>query len=105
MAPELIWTPQARADLIDIYLTIGAEQPAAAERYLARMEQKTRLLIDQPRLGVRKPGIHPAARMLIESPYVLLYETEPDTDDGPIKTVEIVRVIDGRRDLMNLLPA
>ena len=33
MAPKLIWTPQARADLIDIYLTIGIEQPAAAERF------------------------------------------------------------------------
>lgn len=90
---------------MDIYLTIGLEQPLAAERYLARMEQKSKLLVDQPRLGVRKPEIQPAARMLVESPYVLLYETVPDTDDGPIETVEIVRVIDGRRDLSNLLPA
>ncbi len=104
MAAKLIWTPQARADLIDIYLTIGLQQPQAAERYLARMEQKAALLFDQPRLGVRRPEIHPAARMLIESPYVLLYETEPNTDDGPIQTIEIVRVIDGRRDLRNLLP-
>ena len=104
MAPRLLWTPQARADLIDIYLTIGIEQPAAAERYLAKMEQKAKLLVGQPRLGVRKPEIHPAARMLIESPYVLLYETEPDTDEGPIDVVEIVRVVDGRRDLRNLLP-
>lgn len=104
MATRLIWTPQARADLIDIYLTIGIEQPAAAERYLSRMEQKAKLLADQPRLGVRKPEIHPAARMPVESPYVLLYETEPNTDEGPIVTVEIVRVIDGRRDLRVLLP-
>lgn len=105
MAAELIWTPQAKADLIDIYLTIGQEQPLAAVRYLARMEHKARLLIDQPRLSARRPEIHSAARILIESPYVLLYETEPDTDEGPIETVEIVRVIDGRRDLRNLLPA
>lgn len=77
----------------------------AAEHYLTRMEHKAELLVGQPRLGVRKPEIHPAARMLIESPYVLLYETEPDTDDGPIGIIEIVRVIDGRRDLRNLLPA
>ena len=51
MAAELVWTPQARADLIDIYLVIGMEQPRAAERYLARMEQKAKLLVDQPRLG------------------------------------------------------
>ena len=49
MAAELIWTPQARADL--------------------------------------------------------LYETKPDTDDGPIDIIEVVRVIDGRRDLRNLLAA
>ena len=103
MAPKLIWTPQARTDLIDIYLTIGLEQPTAAERYLTRMEQKAGLLIDQPRLGARRPDVHPAARMLLESPYILLYETEPDTDDGPIQTVEIVRVVDGRRDLRSLL--
>ncbi|SFM96927.1 hypothetical protein SAMN05192571_110117 [Pleomorphomonas diazotrophica] len=69
------------------------------------MEQKAKLLIDQPRLGVRRPEIHPAARMLVESPFVLLYEIEPDTDDGPIEIVGIVRVVDGRRDLRNLLPA
>lgn len=104
MAPRLVWTPQARTDLIDIYLTIGIEQPAAAERYLAKMEQKANLLVGQPRLGVRKPEIHPAARMLIECPYVLLYETEPDTDEGLIDAVQIVRVVDGRQDLRTVFP-
>jgi len=40
--------------------------------------------------------------MLVEAPFVILYETRPDTDDGPIDTVEIVGVVDGRRDLSAL---
>jgi toxin ParE1/3/4 len=40
--------------------------------------------------------------MLVEAPYVILYETIPDTDIEPVEFVEIVRVVDGRRDLLNL---
>jgi toxin ParE1/3/4 len=36
---------------------------------------------------------------LLEGPYFILYETHPNTDDGQIEEVEIVRVVDGRRDL------
>jgi hypothetical protein len=27
---------------------------------------------------------------------------EPNTEDGPVQSIEIVRIIDGRRDLKNL---
>jgi toxin ParE1/3/4 len=37
--------------------------------------------------------------MLVEAPYVILYETNPDTDEGPVSSVEVVRILDGRRDL------
>lgn len=47
---------------------------------------------DQPRMGVRRSVL----------PFVLLYEAIPDTDDGPVEWVEIVRVVDGRRDLNRL---
>lgn len=40
--------------------------------------------------------------MLVEAPYVIVYETVPDTDDGELHPVEIVRVMDGRRDLSAL---
>jgi len=41
-------------------------------------------------------------RVLIEGQYLILYETHPDTDESTIDTVEIVRVVDGRRDLTRL---
>jgi toxin ParE1/3/4 len=40
--------------------------------------------------------------MLIEAPYVILYETVPDTESDPVHTVEIIRIVDGRRDLTSL---
>ena len=60
------------------------------------------MLAEQPRIGMRRPEIRPSARMLVEHPYVILYETVPDTDEGPIDHIEIVRVVDGRRDLPSL---
>jgi len=102
MPTELAWSNQARTDLLDIYVLIGIEQPAAAERYFDRIEAKARGLQSQPRMGVRRSDIRPSMRMLVEAPYLILYRTEPDSDEGPIGVVEIIRVIDGRRDLAGL---
>ncbi len=101
---NLIWQPQALQDVREIYIRIGLEQPQAAERFFDAFERKARLLLEQPRLGMRRPEIRPSARMLVEAPFVMLYETVPDSDDGVIDTVNIVRVVDGRRDLKALLP-
>ena len=102
MTAKLVWTPRARRDAKEIYIAIGKEQPQSAERFFTRFRHKAELLVEHPRLGERRPEIFASARMLIESPYVILYETFPDTDDGKIDRVEIVRIVDGRRDLRAL---
>jgi toxin ParE1/3/4 len=102
MPVELIWSNQARTDLLEIYVMIGLEQPTAAERYFDRIEDKARLLKSQPRMGVRRSDIRPSMRMLVEAPYLILYRTDPDTDEGPVRTVEIIRIVDGRRDLAGI---
>jgi toxin ParE1/3/4 len=65
---------------MDIYEIIALEHPAAAERYFNRIETKAQLLVTQPRMGTRRSDIRPLMRML----------------------VEIVRIVDGRRDLTSL---
>jgi toxin ParE1/3/4 len=102
MTVEVIWSPQARRDLLDIYVIIALDNPAAAERLYTAIETKANALQDFPRLGRRRPEIRPTVRMLVEGPYLILFETRPDTDEGPVDQVEIVRVVDGRRDLTNL---
>jgi toxin ParE1/3/4 len=54
------------------------------------------------RMGTRRPEIAPVARMLVEGMYLVLYKTHPDTDDGPVETVEIVRIIHGHRNLEHI---
>ena len=103
MPVDLFWTPQAREDLIEIYTYIGLDSPSAAERIFDAVQSKAQMLIDYPRLGARRPDIRPSTRLLVEGPYLILYETRPDSDEGDIHTVEIVRIVDGRRDLKNLL--
>jgi toxin ParE1/3/4 len=102
LSVDLVWTPQAREDLIDIYTYIGFDNPSAAERIFDSLRAKAESLVKLPRLGVRRPEIRSTTRMLVEGPYLILYETHPDSDEGGIDEVEIVRIVDGRRNLKNL---
>lgn len=90
----------AREELFNIYVTVGLENPLAAERIYDRIEERVRQLADQPRMEPHRPDIRPATRVLVEPPYLILYEILPDTDDGPVTAVEVVNVVDGRRDLV-----
>jgi toxin ParE1/3/4 len=51
VAIELVWRPQARADLLDIYVMIGFDSPMAADRVFDAIEAKTRLLVQHPEWG------------------------------------------------------
>ena len=102
MPVDILWTPQARKDLIEIFLYIGNDNLSAAERVFDAVQAKAESLARFPRMGVRRPNIRPSTRMLVEGPYLILYETHPDSDEGEIEAVEIVRIVDGRRNLKNL---
>jgi toxin ParE1/3/4 len=67
------------------------------------LEKRVGLLEKSPRMGGRRPEVAPSTRMLIEGVYLILYETHPNTDEGPIEAVEIVRIVHGHRDLTHPL--
>jgi len=100
---NLFWTPRAQEDLIEIYLFIGVDNRTAADRIFEGLRSRVQSLIHYPRLGVRRPDIRPSTRLLIEGTYLILYETRPDKDEGPIEAVEIIRIVDGRRNLSNIV--
>lgn len=103
MATEVRWTRTARSELLEIYKFVARENPAAADNILARIEKLVGLLQYFPRIGVPRHEPGRAIRMLVERPYLVFYRAVPDVDEEAVQFVEVVRVIDGRRDLKNLI--
>jgi toxin ParE1/3/4 len=102
MAVNLLWTPRAEEDLFEIYTFIALDNPGAADRVLLQLQSGIEALALNPFLCQRRPDIAPSARILVEHPYLVLYETHPDYGEDPVSEVVIVRIVDGRRDLNNL---
>lgn len=102
MGIEFRWSNDAREDLLKIYVVIGIDNAVAAERIYDRLEQRAAMLKEQPRLGPRRDDIRAKTRMLVQSPYLILYEITPDTGSGPVDAIQIIRVVDGRRDLRSI---
>ena len=87
------FTAQAREDLLEIWLYIATHSSESiADRVYDRISHRCGLLKEQPRLGRARPEIHAEARSLVIERWLALYRL---TDDG----VQIVRVVDGARDL------
>lgn len=103
MFVSLRWMPQAHEDLFEIYCLIGLDNPAAAERIITAIQERIETLAKYPRMGRRRSDIRPSMRIVVKIPYLILYNTEPDTDHGAVKVVNIVRIVDGRRNLKALL--
>ena len=103
MAADLLWSPQADEDLVEIHAFIALDSPEAADRIVDKLSSAVELLRSHPRLFPRRPDIRRSVRVFSKRPYLLVYQTVPDTDEGPIEQIIIVRVIDGRRDLKHLL--
>ncbi len=98
----LLWSPKARKDLEDIYAWYAARNAAAAERLIHAIEQKALLIARHPEIGVSRADILDDVRSVIVSPFLIFYRLEAIPS---IQTtcINILRVLDGRRDVRELL--
>jgi toxin ParE1/3/4 len=99
---RIFYTRRAEEELRGIWRYIAEDNEPAADRILLAISEKIDLLRDHPRLGPRRSDIAEGARLLIERHFLILYETHPNTDEEPVEAVEIVSIVDGRRDLTEL---
>lgn len=87
--PAIIRTARAEDDLIDIWLHLARDNPAAADRLLDRIEARWQQLVVQPFSGVARDDILQGVRQLTTGNYLIFYRVDRD--------VELLRVLDGRR--------
>ena len=89
------YTRRAREDLLDIWVNIAPRDQAAADRVYDRIEESCQLLRDHPQLGRARPEIAKDARALVIEKWLAIYRLVEGR-------VQIVRIVDGARDLTKL---
>jgi toxin ParE1/3/4 len=97
---RLIWAPAAEYDLIGIwhyYARVGS--PGVADRLLGDIRQVANRMAQQPfLLGRARDDLRPGLRSVQSQPYLIFYRVDE-------KTVEVSRVLHGRRNLKAILAA
>jgi toxin ParE1/3/4 len=92
---QVRFSRQARQDLLDIWLWIASHDIGTADDILDRLEQGAARLARHPKLGPARPDIDASARALVVERWLILYRL---IESG----VQVVRVVDGARDIRRL---
>lgn len=93
---RVVRTPRAKADLIELWNYIAADNPPAADRMLDLIDEKLAMLAINSRLGPARPDIGKDVRLLPVKRYVILYRERLDG-------IEVVRLVHGTRRLKKLV--
>jgi toxin ParE1/3/4 len=83
---------EARSDLNESWLYIAQDNPDAADKYIRAIVSRFPMLASMPLMGRERPELSPGLRSFVVGHHVIFYRL---FDGG----VEVVRVLDGVRDL------
>jgi toxin ParE1/3/4 len=85
-------TNAARSDLADIWFFIAQASVDAADRAIDRIADGQAQLVEYPEAGSKRESFGRGVRTLVVDRYLIFYRLEP-------KTIVILRVFDGRRNI------
>ncbi len=92
---KLIISPTARQDLSDIFDFIARDKPIAAANWVAKIEEKCKLIATVPDFGESRPEYGEGIRSSALGRYVIFYRAIAGG-------IEVARVIAGDRDIRSL---
>lgn len=88
-------TAQAELDVAEYWHLIAMDNPAAADRWLQKIESWMETLAEHPLVGRVREDLDPEIRSVSQYPFLILYRVLPDR-------VQVLRVVHGARDLRRL---
>lgn len=88
----VIKSPEAEADLIDVWLFIADDSPVNADGFLDRLEAMAFKLAETPGMGKDRPELAPALKSFPVENYVLFYREI-------VNGIALVRVLRCSRDV------
>lgn len=93
MARRVVWSPEALADLADIYHYIKLERPRAAKKVADRLRNLAKSIPDQPWIGVKcLEHDRDDIRQRIDGKYRLIYQLVGEDE------IRILQIFHSRRD-------
>ena len=95
---SLLLSPLAARDLEEIGDFLSDRNPQAAIEVIERFWKVSRILSENPKIGGARTDLAEGLRHFPMPPYIVFYR-------GIENGVEIVRFVDGRRDLRKLINA
>lgn len=97
MSRRLVFTPDAQADLDEIFLFIAADNPDRARAYIEQIVQNCRKLTTTPMIGVERSVIWSGLRILpLWRRIIVAYELPPDR-------VDILRIFSAGQDYETIM--
>jgi toxin ParE1/3/4 len=93
---RLLRSPQAIADVDDLWFHIAKDSPPAADRIVDRIRRAEDGLVEFPEMAPARDDIAPGLRPWPVGDHRILYRMDPGV-------VLIVRIIHGARDLTQVL--
>ncbi len=97
MTSKCFLSPIAEQDIDEVVTFLAKENPSAAHSFLDALFDAMQLLVDNPEIGHKRDDLtdKPVKFWPFKWHYLIIYKSSP--------TVEIVRVLSGFRDIVNLV--
>lgn len=95
---RILRKPKAVEDLFEIWCYLAEQGEDLADRWVDRIDEGVNRLAEYPKAGASRRNLADDLRIWPVMPYLIVYRL-----DETAQVVDVLRIVDGRRDIGKLL--